>query len=136
LSIALVACDAGAGGEGPRVLELAHDTIQLEAGVSLIEVAVGRGADGEIEPAAVAAKTGDIVRFAATDHGGHAIVFDGPSLDAAARDYLERTAQLRGPPLITKDAAWVVTLEGAPPGDYPFRCTTHNATGRLTVAAR
>jgi hypothetical protein len=29
----------------------------------------------------------------------------------------------------------VITLESAPAGEYPFRCTTHNASGGLTVGA-
>lgn len=121
---------------GPRTLELANDTIQLEQGVTLVEVEVRRAADGDFDPGAVAAHTGDVVRFAATDNGGHAIVFESTALAADARDWLERTGQMRSPPLITSGSAWVVTLDGAPPGDYPFLCSTHSARGRLTVSAR
>jgi plastocyanin len=122
--------------EGPRVLELAHDTIQLAAGVSLKQIDVARRDAGEFDPAVLQANQGDVVRFTARDRGSHAIVFDSPALDSVAREYLERTGQLRGPPLITTGSAWVITLDGAPAGDYPFRCMTHAATGRLQVLAR
>ena len=136
LSAVFAACADTPGEEGPRVLELSHDTIRLESGVSLVDVAVRRSESGDFDPARVDAGVGDVVRFTAGDRGGHAISFEGASLGADARAWLEQTGQLRSPPLITSDAAWVITLAGAPPGDYPFRCTTHNATGHLTVSAR
>lgn len=130
-----LACDAAPGG-GPPVLELANDTIQLGPGVSLLDVNVGRSADGDFDPAMVEAHTGDIVRFVSEDNGGHAIVFESTALAADVREFLERSAQMRSPPLITSGASWVVTLEDAPAGDYPFRCSTHGESGRLSVAAR
>lgn len=136
--IALGACDSvrdGIGDDGPRVLELTHDTIRLADGVRLVDVEVKRGAAGDFEPAAVAARTGDVVRFTAADHGGHAIVFEATTLPQPARDFLQRTGQMRSPPLITSGAAWVITLDGAPAGEYPFRCTTHDTAGRLSVTA-
>ena len=133
----VLSCDDVPGVDaGPRTLELANDTIQLEQGVSLVEVEVRRAADGDFDPAAPEAHPGDVIRFAAADNGGHAIVFESTALAADARDWLERTGQMRSPPLITSGAAWVVTLDGAPPGDYPFLCSTHGTRGRLTVSAR
>ena len=133
----MVSCDAVPGVDtGPRTLELANDTIRLEQGVTLVEVTVRRGADGDFDPAAPVAHTGDVVRFAAADNGGHAIVFESTALAPDAREWLERTGQMRSPPLITSGSAWVVTLDGAPPGDYPFLCSTHSARGRLTVRVR
>ncbi|HEX6135944.1 MAG TPA: hypothetical protein VFZ24_18370 [Longimicrobiales bacterium] len=130
------ACDEVPGDAGPRVLELASDTIQLEPGTELVEVTVRRSASGDFDPGRAEARTGDVVRFSAADNGGHAIVFEGAALSDSARAWLERTAQLRGPPLIESGAAWVITLAGAPPGDYPFHCTTHNRSGHLVVAPR
>lgn len=117
------------------MLELANDTIQLAEGVTLVDVTVRRSAEGDFDPAAVEARSGDVVRFIADDNGGHAIVFENTALGADARDYLERTGQMRSPPLIASGSSWVVTLEGAPAGDYPFRCTTHGESGRLSVTA-
>jgi plastocyanin len=138
LAGALGACErvVPAGDDGPRVLELAHDTIRLEAGVRLVEVAVRREAGGEFHPVRVEARVGDVIRFTADDNAGHAIAFVGAALQPDVRAFLQTRAQLRSPPLIAKGAAWVLTLDGAPPGDYPFHCSTHNTAGRLTVVAR
>ncbi|MGH7447731.1 MAG: cupredoxin domain-containing protein, partial [Longimicrobiales bacterium] len=124
------------GTEGPRVLELANDTIRLEPGVSLVDVKVRRSVEGDFDPARIEANTGDIVRFVAEDNGGHAIVFEGAALAASAREYLERSGQLRSPPFVAIGSTWVITLDGAPPGEYPFRCSTHNLAGHLTLASR
>jgi plastocyanin len=130
-------CGDGIGGdEGPRVLELTNDTIQLADGVHLIDVAVRRQATGDFEPAATEANVGDVIRFTAHDRGGHALVFEGATLQENAKTWLGTTGQLRSPPLISDSSAWVITLKDAPPGEYPFRCTTHAATGRLTVRAK
>jgi plastocyanin len=133
--LVLAACDK-VPGVGPQVLELANDTIRLADGVELVEIEVRRGEGGDFEPAAVSAHTGDVVRFLAEDNGGHALVFESTALTPDVREYLESTGQMRSPPLITTGSAWVVTLDGAPAGEYPFRCSTHSASGRLSVTAR
>lgn len=135
----LSACDRvpGIGGDsGPRVLELAHDTIRLETGVQLIDVEVRRTQTGDFEPAHVQARQGDVLRFTAADRAGHAVVFIGAELAPDAREFLERTGQMRSPPFVSDGSAWIITLEGAPAGEYPFRCTTHDVQGSLTVVPR
>lgn len=130
-----MACDGGAPAE-ERVLELAHDTIRLPDGVTLHQVRVSRASAAEFEPAAVRAIAGDVIRFTAADRGGHTILFDGSILSDAVRTYLEENGQLRSPPLIDEGAAWVITLDGAPPGEYRFHCATHGAAGVLHVSGR
>jgi plastocyanin len=137
--IVVASCDRvpGSGTDaGPRVIELAHDTIRLEASERLVDVQVRREATGDFEPARVHAHAGDYVRFTAKDHAGHAIVFVAEELSVEARAFLERTGQLNSPPLIPVGASWVITLEAAPAGDYPFRCATHDARGVLSVTVR
>jgi plastocyanin len=123
------------GGSAPRVLELGSDTIVLADSIVLVEVRIGRVDDGDnvIEPASLEANVGDVVRFTSEDRGAHALAFDAAQLDPAAREFLERTAQLRGPPLLEQGAVWVVNLDGAPPGTYPFTCSTHGLRATLTV---
>jgi plastocyanin len=133
------ACDGvvrSGSDDGPRVIELAHDTIHIEPGRRLVEVRVERTDRGDFHPARVEAAPGDYVRFTAGDGGGHAIVFPEDRLTPQAREFLERTGQLRSPPLIHQGASWVITLEDAPAGAYPFRCSTHNAAGEFVVAPR
>jgi plastocyanin len=137
--LALASVGAGcdrAGPDGDRLIELTHDTIRLADSVVLHEVTVSRQATGEFEPAVLQVTAGDVVRFRAGDRGGHAILFDGGALEPEVREYLERTGQMRSPPLITVDAAWVITLDAAPAGEYRFRCATHDVAGSMTVTAR
>ena len=135
VALAALAGCRDVGGSAPRVLELGSDTIVLADSIALVEVRIGRIDDGDnvIEPASLDAKAGDVVRFTSEDRGAHALSFDAARLDPAAREFLQRTGQLRGPPLLEPGAVWVVNLDGAPPGSYPFTCSTHGLHGTLTV---
>lgn len=125
-------CDAIGGGE---TLQLDDGEVRLEGGAEIREVWIGgAGALDSIAPSTVSADPGDVVRFEVTDNRTHAIAFDAGGLTPAARQFLEETVQLRGPPLVNEGAAWVVSLAGAPPGQYPFLCRSHGATGMLRVA--
>lgn len=131
-----VGCDRQAE-TGPALLELEGDTIQLEAGVRLMDVTVAMRPDGgEFDPAALQAAPGDVVRFTAGDNGLHALAFDARGLSPDAHAFLERTAQLRSPPLVAAGTQWVISLAGAPAGAYPFTCTTHGVRGSIRVGAR
>jgi plastocyanin len=134
------ACDLvparGGPAAGPLVLELAHDTIRLGPGVGLVDIGVRRQPGGYFDPAHAVARQGDVVRFTAADRASHTVVFLGAELRPEAREFLERTGQMRSPPFLAEGAAWVISLEGAPAGEYPFRCTTHNVRGQLSVRPR
>jgi len=119
----------------PAVLELGADTITLAPGVAIVEIGIG-GTEGDFEPATATARVGDVIRFTARDRGSHAVVFMEAGLAAEARAFLEDSGQLRGPPLLDPGTAWIVSMEGAPAGAYPFRCVTHGAEGHLTVEPR
>jgi plastocyanin len=132
-SAVLAAC-AEAQPPGPLPLVIGGDTVLLAVGARILDVRVQRRVDGvEFDPAVVAARPGDVLRFTAGDTQGHAIAFDGARLGAGVRDFLERTGQLRGPPLPDPGTSWIVSLDGAPPGIYPFRCLTHGVGGVLRV---
>lgn len=119
----------------PATLELDGETIQLARGVQVVEIEVARASAGrEFEPASAAAETGDVVRFIARDGHSHAVAFDGAALEPAALAFLQRTGQLRGPPLLNDGTSWIVSLDGAPPGDYPYVCLTHDQRGVITVS--
>ena len=134
-ALLLTACERGSlkGEEKDRTLELAGDTIELPAGIDLHDVEVRTGDQHrDFDPRTVAASPGDYLRFTMADSRTHAIVFEPQSADARA--FLERTGQLRSPPLITKGSSWVIALKDAPPGQYAFRCLVHNDAGQLTIA--
>jgi plastocyanin len=127
----LTACDAVGGG---ATIQLDTAEVQLERGATVHEVVLGGGADQDtIAPARLMARQGDAVRFVTADHRMHAVAFDAERLEPDIRDYLHQSNQLRGPPLVTRGGAWVVVLEGAPPGAYPFLCRPHGTRGLLVI---
>ncbi|MGH7553912.1 MAG: plastocyanin/azurin family copper-binding protein [Longimicrobiales bacterium] len=117
----------------PVVLELESDTITLPAGARVVEIEVARKPAGEFQPASTSARVGDVVRFVAKDGHSHAIVFDAGVIIPDGAAFLERTGQLRGPPLVHDGATWLVSLDGAPPGEYGFNCLTHAGRGSIRV---
>lgn len=130
------ACDAPALPGERALLELEHDGILLDSGITLHEVPLSTATPGHMQIDTIDARSGDVVRFVAVDAGTHAVAFDPRALTAEGRAFLEQTEQLRGPPLIRTGAAWVVNLEGAPPGVYRFSCLTHQDHGLVLVAGR
>lgn len=129
--LALTGCDAISGG---ATVQLDSAEVSLPSGAELHDVAIGgAGATDSIAPASISASPGDAVRFTVQDHRTHAVVFSADSLAAPAREFLERTAQLRGPPLVNEGTAWVVSLAEAPAGRYLFVCLSHGARGVIAV---
>jgi len=126
----LAGCDEPRG-DGPPVLELEGDrTVRLDPGVELHDVRIGM--DG-VRPATVRAGPGDVVRFIAADSRTHAVAFISEELTPEARSFLERTGQLRSPPLLAEGASWIVSLEGAPPGRFPFVSVSGDERGVVVV---
>jgi plastocyanin len=127
----LVGCEAVGGG---ATIQLDTAEVQLGRGASVHEVVLGGAADQDsITPARLTARPGDAIRFVTADHRMHAVAFDAERLDPVIRDYLHQANQLRGPPLVNEGGAWVVVLDGAPPGAYPFVCRPHGTRGLLVV---
>lgn len=122
----------------PAELELDDGrTVELPAGAQIHAVRVGQGPSGaeQFIPDTVRARPGDVVRFIAGDGASHAVVFQENLLSPDARSYLESTGRLRGPPLVARETSWIVGLEEAPGGVYPFLCTVHAADGVMIVEA-
>lgn len=94
----------------------------------------GPDSAAQVHPESIVARPGDVIRFVAVDARTHAIAFEASALAPAARAFLRRTDQMRGPPLISVGAAWVVSLEGAPGGRYPFICLGDSCRGVVTVS--
>ncbi len=118
-------------------LPLGKDTLDLGADVTVHDVRLGGGGAGtSIQPDTVRVLSGDVVRFVAADARGNAVAFEDTALSPAARQFLVSSRQLRGPPLISTGASWVVSLKNAPSGTYPFRSLTRDARGVVVVQAR
>ena len=128
------ASSAGAATDDHKIA-LSKDTIQLPPTAKSILVGVHTSTtDIEFSPSVVKAHTGDIVRFTAMDAAGHALGFDTDSLPPAQKEFLEHSQQLRSAPLISTGTVWIMGLQGAPPGKYPFHCLTHGGRGILVVS--
>jgi plastocyanin len=117
------------------VLELAEDTIRLESGVALVDILVRSGstAAAPFTPDTVRIQQGDVVRFTTLDRHPHAITFEVAGLTPEIATFLERTGQLRSPPLITEGGSWVISFTDAPPGAYPFIDLSQDARGLIIV---
>jgi len=130
----LAACDRTGLPERPPILELGAVIAELPPGARVHEVRVGGAAPApELDPDTVRARPGDVIGFTAVASGTHAVAFDAAALSPETGAFLSNTRQLRGPPLVNAGATWVVSLDGAPPGTYPFHCITHGARGVLIV---
>ena len=121
---------------GPQMLELDSASLPLPDSIRLVVIHLDRGQAADFAPADVAVRVGDIVRFEAKDAAAHAVAFEGAALSPEARRFLEVAGQMRSPPLVGKGNAWVVSFAHAPTGDYPYRCATHGAPGRVVVRVR
>jgi plastocyanin len=116
-----------------KTIDIGDDTVTLAKGVRIVDVRVGGQANPEFEPPAARARPGDVVRFTTADSRTHLLEFDAAALPPAAEQRLRSKVQLRSPPLLTQGVAWIVSLDSLPAGEYPFRCLTHDAAGRLTL---
>ena len=54
-------------------------------------------------------------------------------MSAAARTFLEETMQVASPPLLQRDARFVLTFADAPPGRYPYRLEGNREEGRGVI---
>ena len=137
LWLALALGCGGQDGSAPRdVVRLDEGEVQLPEGARRHDVRFeGVGAQSEVEPATVAANPGDAVAFTAADGITHSVTFLADRMDSTQVAFLEQGGQLRGPPLLSEGSSWVVSLSGAPAGDYLFACTLHGGQGVVRVGA-
>jgi plastocyanin len=134
--VILAACGGSAESGAPAYIVVRGDTIPLANGARVTEVTVRSGREPEFEPDRVLARPGDVVRIASLDGGPHAIAFDLAATDPASLAYLERTAQLRGPPLLSSGATWILRFDEASASGYVIRCLTHGATLAVSVESQ
>jgi hypothetical protein len=81
----------------------------------------GRGEDTRVLPTLLRVRPGDLVQFVTVDRRVYAVRFDLDALAPEPLDFLRATGQEGSPPLAAEGARFVVSLEGAPEGSYPFR---------------
>jgi plastocyanin len=131
LLLAVVGCQA------PDPELIPDERLQAELGlterdrVHTIELRTGIGEVAE--PDSLALPSGDFVQFVSTDWLVHEVRFELDSLGADARRFMEVSGQQASPPLLQRDARFVLTFEDAPPGRYPYRLAGNRAAGRGVI---
>jgi len=110
----------------------------ISAGVPIHRFTLGgRGADDRVVPSLVEAAPGDVIHFLSADRRVQTVTFGGEGLGAEAEAFLRRTGQLASPPLVDAGSRFVLSLEGAPLGRYPFRVEGHgDPVGGVVVVGR
>lgn len=105
----------------PTDPELA-EALGLPSGTPIHRVTLsGRGEQTRVLPTFLRVRVGDLVQFVAADRRVYAVRFDLDALAPETLDFLRSTGQEGSPPLSVEGARFVVSLEGAPEGSYPFR---------------
>ncbi len=98
----------------------------LPPGARLLRVTLGgRGSEEHAVPLRLEARPGDAVEFVSVDHRVHVVTFPPDSLSPEARSFLESTGQSPSRPLVSRGSRFIILLEGAPPGRYPFLSEGH-----------
>ena len=126
------------GCEPPPDPDLVPDD-RLRAELGLTErdrvhtVAVRAGVGERSDPESLEVLVGDLVQFVSTDWMVHEVHFELDSVSAAARAFLEETMQAASPPLLQRDARFVMTFASAPPGRYPYRLEGNREEGRGVI---
>ena len=116
------------------------ERLQEELGVSARtethRVSLSGGRQESAQPAEVTVPPGALVEFVSTDSWVHEVLFELDSLAAEARAFLEDSDQVASPPMVNRDARFVVSWEGAPAGRYPFvlRGSGESARGAVVVS--
>ena len=80
----------------------------------------GRATEEHVVPGRVVVHSGGVVVFRTVDRRLHTVEFAAGGLAPEALAFLERTGQMRSPPLLERGTEYTVSFEGAPAGFYPF----------------
>ena len=95
----------------------------------------------KFEPAEIAVKQGDEVKFVMISGGPHNVAFDPASIPEDVKEQLSakmpNQMQPLASPLLTKpNESYTISFAGIKPGKYPYFCMPHmamNMKGTITV---
>jgi plastocyanin len=98
----------------------------------------GRGSEEHVLPQHIATSPGDAVEFVTVDHRVHTVSFLQDSLSIEGIDFLTSVGRMASLPLISRGSRFLVLLEAAPHGRYPFVSQGHGgrAYGVIDVSPR
>lgn len=124
-------------GSSPDPEHMPDGVLRRELGLTdadRVHTVVVTGGVGEsADPATESVPPGAWVQFVSGDWLVHELRFEVDSMSAGARAFLERTDQLASPPLLQRDARFVVSFREAPPGRYPYLLEGNGLPGRGAV---
>lgn len=113
--------DGSEGGTSDPYSEV-RERLDVDPRREIHEVTIGgRGDEEHVVPTILEIPADAIVVFTTVDGRVHTVSFPEDSLALDAALFLERTAQMRSPPLVDRGSRFVLTFEGAPGGRYRFR---------------
>lgn len=121
------------GCEEPDPELVPDEILQSELGLTpddrVHTIRISTGLAEAADPSSVSVRPGDYVQFVSSDFFVHEVAFRLDSLGARARAFLERTGQSASPPLLERDARFVVSFVAAPPGRYPYALSGNREPG-------
>ena len=116
------------------------DVLQAEFGLTerdrVYTVSVTTGVGERASPDTIRVSPGDFVQFVSGDHFVHEVRFQLDALTDAQQSFLVDSGQDASPPLVRQGARFVLTLEEAPPGSYPFALEGNRAPGAGVLVVR
>ena len=125
LPFGLCGCGAGPDEFSDPEVEGAR-ALGLRSGARLHQVVLGgRGTEEHLLPSRILASPGDAVEFVTVDHRVHTLFFLVDSLSSEGWDFLVSSGQEASPPLLSRGSRFLVRLEGAPLGRYPYLSRGH-----------
>lgn len=126
-------CTGGEKAASDPEVEAARE-LGLARGARLHRVVLGgRGAEEHVLPQVVRVDPGDAVEFVTVDHRIHRLEFPRDSLAPEAYEFLRSTGSEASPPLPFKGSRFLLLLEGAPLGRYPFLSHGHGGTTKGVI---
>lgn len=96
----------------------------------------GRGSRDRVTPLRTEAAPGDVLHVLSADRRIQTFRFVTEGTPPEWQHFLEETGQLGSPPLTDVGSAWVLSLEDAPQGEFPFVVEGHGDPVRGVVDIR
>ena len=130
--LVLVGCDRGIP-EAYRPDLLLQEELGLTEDDEVHRVELTGAASERATPDSVLVHVGGWVEFFSADWRVHEVHFGRDGLAGEAVAFMEETDQLSSPPLVDRGARFLIDMEGAPPGRYPYRVEGNGPPGHGVV---
>ncbi len=133
-------CLAGLACSEPSPELLPDDRLRSELGLTdddrVHTITLVTETGEEAAPDSLEVLVGDLVQFVSGDWMVHEVRLDVEELAEPLGAFLERTGQAASPPLLQRDARFVLTFAEAPPGRYPYRLTGNREEGAGVIVVK